>query len=170
MRNVWPGEVLGAGFRNMKRHLWHIAWTYSGDLQKMCKWHLLDFSFVIELRFPTCNISCLNVSGAVSSYLVPCLHGGDRNHVLLSFCLSWSPLLCLYIPLHSPMYASLHCIFWNTNLSHMLIIIIILDSYPELRDTMTPSTTIPTKSDQSEPMCVRRSERPLNWASKVPLY
>lgn len=27
-----PREVLGAAFGNMKGHLWHMGWIYSGDL------------------------------------------------------------------------------------------------------------------------------------------
>lgn len=128
---AWREQVLGTGFRNMKGHLWHMAWIYSGDLQKMMyKWNL-NFSVVILLHFPTHNTSCLNsVSDAVPS----CFPVSTEKTCFTSCCPSLldSSLPCSHISLHFPMCANLHFIFWNTNLSHMLIVIIFLDSYLEL--------------------------------------
>lgn len=129
---AWREQVLGTGFRNMKGHLWHMTWIYSGDLQKMTyKWNLLNVSVAILLYFPTHNTSCLN---SVSDAAPSCFSVSIEKTCFMSCCLSLldSSLSCLYISRHCPVCANPHFIFWNTNLSHMLIIIIFLDSSLEL--------------------------------------
>lgn len=136
----------------------HSSWRSSED---MYKGNPLSFNLVIGWCFPT-HVSCLNyISGASPSPPSPGFHWRDwaRFCVPLSFCLSWAPALCSHIPLRCPLCASLHCIFWNTNSSHILILIIVLDSYPELWPLQRMSCL--------SQMCGKRLAGPL-WTSNKP--
>lgn len=170
-RKYLPGEASGAVFSNTEGHLWHTGWTYSGDLDKMlCEGNLLSFSLATECLSQHNIRRSNNIWNIVSSSSPTWLCWGERGHVrcpIVLLCLLVSSLLCLCIPLPCPECANLHCILWNTNLSDRLIIIIILDSYPELtnrhHNPLAPWPP-PGMSTLSQ-LCAKRSE--VQWPTEL---